>query len=133
MPRTGERYQTRPYRYGYVTLLDPERPLNVASTIGVGWNTLARVDLATGTMARWYAGDRTTLQEPQFVPRSPDAPEGDGWLLSVLTRVDGDWRTEVGVFDAQRIAQGPVARIRMPFRIRGAVHGTWVDQALLAA
>ena len=132
MPRTDDRYQTRPHRYGYTTIVDPTRPLNVAGTIGVGWNTLARVDLATGAIERWYAGDRTTAQEPQFVPRTHDAPEGDGWLLAVLTRFDGDWKTELAVFDAQHIAEGPIARVKMPFRLRGGVHGSWVPAETLA-
>ncbi len=32
----------------FTAIVDPAKPLNVAGTIGVGWNTLVHVDLATG-------------------------------------------------------------------------------------
>lgn len=132
MPRTDDRFQMNAYRYGYCTMIDQSKPLNVVGTIGLGWNTLARVDMTERTRDMWYVGEKTTCQEPQFVPRAPDAPEGEGWLLSVLTIFDGAMRTELVVLDAQRIADGPVARIRMPFQLRGAVHGNWVSAAALA-
>ena len=129
MPAIDPRYHMHPYRHGFSAIVDPSKPLNVAGTIGVGWNTITHVDLSTGKLERYYVGEKTTCQEPCFVPRTPDAPEGDGFLLSVLTRFDGDSRTELAVFDAQHIADGPIARARLPFRLRAAVHGTWVPAA----
>jgi carotenoid cleavage dioxygenase len=35
-------------------------------------------------------------------------------------------RTELAVFDAQHIAEGPIATVRLPIRLRAAVHGCWV-------
>ncbi|HWL47798.1 MAG TPA: carotenoid oxygenase family protein [Sphingomonadaceae bacterium] len=132
MPTTDDRYQMFPYRYGYCTIMDPEQPLNVAGTIGLAWNTIAAVDVSTRTMKRYYVGDRTACQEPRFVPRSPDAPEGDGYLLSVVTRYDDDPHTELLVLDATCIDEGPVAVVKLPLRLRGAVHGNWVSEAALA-
>lgn len=132
MPTTDDRYQMNPYRYGYCTIMDPERPMNVAGTIGLAWNTIAAVDMGSRTMKRYYVGDRSACQEPRFVPRSPGAPEGDGFLLSVVTRYDDEPHTELLVLDAQHIDEGPVATVKMPFRLRGAVHGNWVSQAALA-
>ena len=34
-------------------------------------------------------------------------------------------RSDVGVFRAGKMADGPVAVIRLPLRLRGAVHGCW--------
>jgi carotenoid cleavage dioxygenase len=126
MPAIDNRYQMHPYRHGFGAIVDRSRPLNVAGTIGVGWNTLVHVDMVTGRLERFYVGEKTTCQEPCFVPRAPGAAEGDGFLLSVLTRCADEMRTELVVLDAQRIAEGPVATIRMPFRLRAAVHGCWV-------
>jgi carotenoid cleavage dioxygenase len=126
MPAIDNRYQLHPYRHGFSAIVDSSRQLNAAGTLGVGWNTITHFDLATGTLDRYYVGERTTCQEPCFVPRSAHAPEGDGFLLSVLTSFDGESRTELAVFDAQRITEGPMARARLPFRLRAAVHGTWV-------
>ena len=128
MPIIDARYALHPYRHGFTTVLDRTRPLNVAGTIGVGWNTITHVDLATKKMKRYYVGDRTTCQEPCFVPRSANAPEGDGYLLSVITHYgDNEPRTLLIVLDTADIEAGPIARIRVPFRLHGAVHGNWVS------
>ena len=133
MPTTDLRYQMHPYRHGFTAIVDDSKPLNVAGTIGVGWNTVAHVDFATGKLDRWFVGEQTTCQEPCFVPRSTAAPEGDGFLLSVLNRFGDDPRTELAIFDAQRVADGPFARVRLPFRLRAAVHGCWVPEGAARA
>jgi len=127
MPRTDDRYQTRPYRYGWCAVIDPDRPVATAGTLGPGWNTIVRVDLAARRQDRWWVGEDAACQEPQFVPRRPGSPEGDGWILCLLTRLgpQGYW-SELVVLDAERIAEGPVARVRLPIRLRGAIHGNWV-------
>lgn len=133
MPGGDERYQMSPYRYGYCAVIDRTRPVNVAGTIGLGWNTLVRVDTVRRGTDRFYVGDDTTAQEPRFVPRSPEAAEGAGYLLAVVTRFRGDMRTELLVLDAEHIADGPMAVVRMPFCLRGAIHGNWVPARLLAS
>ena len=130
MPRTDDRVQMSPHRYGYCAIIDMSRPPAVAGTLGPGWNTLARVDFATRTMDRWWAGENAALQEPQFVPRRPDAPEGDGWLLTVVTRLDASgYSSALAILDAGRIAEGPLATVRLPMRLRNAIHGNWVGAA----
>jgi carotenoid cleavage dioxygenase-like enzyme len=37
------------------------------------------------------------------------------------------------VLDTEDIEQGPVTSVLLPVRLRGAVHGSWVDEAALAA
>ena len=127
MPRTDDRYQTQPYRYGWCAVIDPERPIATAGSLGPGWNTLVRIDMARRTQDRWWVGENAACQEPQFVPRRPGAPEGDGWLLCLLTRLgpQGYW-SELVVLDAERVAEGPVATVKAPIRLRGAIHGNWV-------
>jgi|HubBroStandDraft_4_1064222.scaffolds.fasta_scaffold08325_6 carotenoid cleavage dioxygenase-like enzyme len=126
MPRTDERYQMNPYQLGFAAILDFARPLNVAGTIGLGWNTIARLDLARRTLQRYYVGANCTCQEPQFIPRRPDAREGEGYVLSMITRFEGETRSELIVLDAEHLAEGPLATVRVPFRLRGAIHGNWV-------
>ena len=31
------------------------------------------------------------------------------------------------VLDTQNVAEGPVARVKMPFKVVGQVHGFWAD------
>lgn len=134
MPVVDPRYSTRRHRAGFAVMLDQTKPPNVQGTLGLGWNTLGRVDVEDRTIERWYVGERTTCQEPVFVPRSPTAPEADGWLLSVLTRDTGAGvETELVILDTARIAEGPVTTIHMPFRLHAQTHGTWLSAAELAS
>ena len=133
MPRIDDRFAMRPTRYGFTTLIDPTKPANVAGTIGLGWNTLTLLDLETRTLRRHYVGALATTQEPQFVPRAPDAPEADGYLMALITRYDGEPRSELIVLDTARFEDGPIATVKMPFRLRGAIHGNWVSAEALAS
>lgn len=53
------------------------------------------------------------------------APEADGYLISVANRRD-KLLTEIVVLDTAKIAQGPIAIIELPFRLRAGIHGSWV-------
>ena len=120
MPRTDDRYQGRPYRYGYCIVY---RAADGSSSTG-------RIDHETGELQAWSPGPGDTVQECQFVPRRPDAPEGDGWLLVPVARVS-KMRSDLVVLDAQNLAAGPVAVIKLPVRVRATFHGTWVPAETL--
>jgi carotenoid cleavage dioxygenase len=131
LPVLDPRYALNPYRYGFTAILDQERPLNLTGTIGFGWNTLARIDLETRSIERYYVGDNNSTGEPCFVPRSPDAPEGDGFLLAVLTCYGGEPHSRIIVLDTQHVEEGPICSAMLPMRLHGAVHGTWVPESQL--
>ena len=134
MPRTDDRYQMNPYRVGFAAIIDMDRPRVTAGTLGPGWNTLARVDMAGRAMQRWWVGEGAACQEPQFIPRRPGAGEGEGWLLCVLTRLEGEaLNSELVILDAERLADGPLAVVRLPIRLRNAIHGNWVSTEALGA
>jgi carotenoid cleavage dioxygenase len=71
------------------------------------------------------------FQECQFVPRTADAPEGDGYLLTIASHAR-QRRSDLIVFDALNIAEGPRATIRLPFMLRAGVHGNWADRSRLS-
>ena len=119
MPRTDDRYQGRPYRYGFVIARAQD-----------GSSGTARFDHETGKLDIWLPGEGDSVQEAQFVPRTPDAPEGDGWLLVIVSRVS-QGRSDLAVLDAQNLAAGPVALLKLPVRVRSTFHGTWVPEETL--
>ena len=131
MPVVDPRYALNHYRVGFGAILDRTRPLNVTGTAGFGWNTLVRFDLATGEMERFYVGDKTTSGEACFVPRGPDAPEGDGYLLAVQIHYNENPHSRLVILDTQRISEGPIATVYLPFRLHTAVHGNWVPEQVL--
>ncbi len=128
MPVVDPRYVAQRHSAGFAVVLDRSRAPIVQGTLGLGWNTLVKLDIEVRTSERWYVGDNTTCQEPVFVPRSADAAEADGWLLSVLTRDSGSGVvSELVILDTAKLSAGPVATIRMPFRLHGQIHGSWVS------
>ena len=58
------------------------------------------------------------------MPRTKDAPEGDGWIVMVCNRLE-DHRSDLLVFDALDIAKGPVATVQVPIRLRFGLHGNF--------
>jgi carotenoid cleavage dioxygenase len=87
---------------------------------------MAHVDVKTGVTTVWRASDNLVIQEPCFVPRTPDAPEGDGWLLQAATDTD-TLLTQLNIFEATNLAAGPIATIATPVHMKPAYHGDWVD------
>ncbi len=115
MPRTDDRYQGRAYRHGYMIVYRGQD----------GSSATGHLDFSTGELEVYNPGPGDTVQECQFVPRTPDSPEGDGWLLVPVARVfEGAQRS--GGADAQDLAAGPVATIKLPVRVRSTFHGCWV-------
>jgi carotenoid cleavage dioxygenase len=93
------------------------------------FNGLARFDVATGGLDRWSPGPARQPGEAQFIPDSPDAAEGEGWLLSFVWDRATDSSALV-VLDATEVAAGPVASVRLPQRVPFGFHGTWIPGAV---
>lgn len=112
-PRIDDRRAGLPYRHGWF-----------AGSRQDGLDALVHVDHESGrrTLSALPAGDATS--EPVFVPRTPDAAEGDGWLLAVIWRA-AEQRSELVVLRADAINDGPVATIRLPQRVPFGFHGNW--------
>jgi carotenoid cleavage dioxygenase len=58
------------------------------------------------------------------VPRRPDAEEGDGFLLSVVYRAESKC-SDLAVFDARNLADGPLALAHLSHRVPAGFHGNW--------
>ncbi|MCP5145926.1 MAG: carotenoid oxygenase family protein [Gammaproteobacteria bacterium] len=133
-PRVDDRFQMAPYRHGYLLFTDPDRRAEATTRrSGQAFNSIARFDMTSGTLVEsWFVGEASAPMEPQFVPRSDDAPEGSGWILMVVNRY-AEGRSDLVVLDAQNLAQGPVAIAKLSLRARAAFHGCWVSAAQLQA
>jgi carotenoid cleavage dioxygenase len=118
-PRLDERFAGLPYRHGWFAA-------NVDLEHGLVFDSLAHIDLKTRqrTVRRFTAGD--TVSEPIFVPRTAAAPEGDGWILSVVHRAADD-RSDLLVLNALDIAGEPEATLELASRVPAGFHGNWVD------
>lgn len=97
---------------------------------GPPFTCLGHYDELRDKLDFFYAGPDSSPEEPCFVPRSADAVEGDGWLLSMVGR-RAENRTDLVVLDARSLSQGPVATIRFPCRVHEGFHGIWVGAKAL--
>ena len=131
--RMDDRYLTRRNRYSFMMLSDPSLPVNrdFADTLAVRVsNAWYRLDHLSGGIDKFSPGDTHGVSEPQFVPRSPDAAEGDGYLIGVVNDFRA-LRSELVVVDATDLAAGALARVKLPFRLHMQVHGWWVPRQQL--
>jgi carotenoid cleavage dioxygenase len=116
-PRFDERRAGLAYRHGWYAI-------NQGRPGGVQFDGIAHIDHQTGKRAVHVFDGGDAPGEPVFVPRSPDAEEGDGWLVATVYRA-GEDRSDFMVFDAQDIAAGPVGTARVPRRVPFGFHGAW--------
>lgn len=118
-----------PYRWGFMAAKDALQP-RVTGAPDVVFNTVAAIDHHSGRVDTYFVGPEATVQEPVFVSRAADAPEGDGYLLAVVNRLP-ERRAELLVLDTARLQDGPVASVRLPIPLRMAFHGEFVPASAL--
>ncbi|HEX6260410.1 MAG TPA: carotenoid oxygenase family protein [Woeseiaceae bacterium] len=126
LPRQDDRYNTMPYRYGFLPCPDP-----AASDPRQAGACYARFDHQTRQAMLFNAGTTTSLAECCFAPKNANAGEGVGYLMGVATRNDQNGRGELVIFDAEHLDDGPVATVKLPMRAVGQIHGWWVPEAQL--
>ena len=130
-PHCDDRYVGRPYRYGFMQASDPTKPYNMDKAgpiMGFFFNTFLTMDMSTGKYQSWFAGDTSSTQEPVFAPKRLDAPEGEGYVIGVVNR-RAEHRSDLVILDAQHMADGPVATVKLPVRLKYGIHGNWVPAA----
>jgi carotenoid cleavage dioxygenase len=136
LARMDDRYLSLPYRYGYVGHNDPERPYDAAAggnRAGRVTNCYRRFDLANpgAPESTFFVGTTQSLQESGFVPRKGSGSEGDGYLMGVASNY-AEMASELHIVDAQRMEEGAVAIVKLPFRLRSGTHVNWFSADELA-
>jgi all-trans-8'-apo-beta-carotenal 15,15'-oxygenase len=89
------------------------------------WTEVCRADLATGRVESWDFGPGRYVSEPVFVPEPGKGPEAGGWLLTEVY----DSRTRrsfLAVLAADRVGDGPLARVQLRHHVPFSYHGWWV-------
>jgi carotenoid cleavage dioxygenase-like enzyme len=118
MPRMDDRITGDKFRYGYFSSRDG------------GLSTLIKRDFVAASKEAYAYGPGRFGMEAVFVPRTPDAAEDDGWLMTYVS--DMTTRTaDVVILHAQDLSAGPVATIHIPHRVPIGFHGNWVPDSEL--
>lgn len=128
LPRQDDRYNTMPYRYGFLGSRDPD-----AKNPREAGAVYVRFDHQTRKYTQYNAGTDTSLAECCFAPKHAKAREGEGYLMGVATRRDEGGRNDLIILDAEHLADGPVAVVKLPLRVAGQVHGWWVPESQMPA
>ncbi len=74
---------------------------------------------------RHHYGDGWMAEEHVYVPSSPGAAEGRGWVLGTAYHWPSE-RTALSVFDASAVDAGPLARVTLPYGLPLGLHGQFV-------
>ncbi|MBW2499323.1 MAG: carotenoid oxygenase family protein [Deltaproteobacteria bacterium] len=117
LPQCDRRYQGLPYRYGYDLA-------SGADLDDYNFDTIVRYDMKTLDVDEHRFDESDSLAEPLFAPRSAEAAEGDGYLLTYVYHPAED-RSDAVIFDATRLEDAPVATLALPHRVPFTAHGWW--------
>lgn len=123
-PMIHDAWLGRRNRYAYLQ----DIPYEIPAT----FEGLIKADLQTGARERFAYGPGVYGSEAPFAPRPDAKSEDDGYVITFVTDTH-DWSSACWVFDAQHIADGPVAKVHIPQRIPAGFHATWMGGAQLGA
>jgi carotenoid cleavage dioxygenase len=122
-PRVDPRVVGRPYAQVFsAARLGPlgDRP---------GYDAVMRLDVRTGRHEQYVYGPDVMVEEHVFVPRPASAGgsgrEGDGWLVGSALDLRSS-RMLLSVFDARRLADGPLAQASMERVMPLGLHAVFV-------
>lgn len=127
-PRINEEHRCHRYRIGYLAKTHPGEFF---------WSGLTRIDMENGRTTGFDFGSGVYCSEPVFAPLPghryrPDDPDDPGWLLSEVydSRVR---KSNLAVFRADRLGDGPVATVHLRNHAPFSFHGWWHAGAASAA
>jgi all-trans-8'-apo-beta-carotenal 15,15'-oxygenase len=101
----------------------------LAAKVGEGgrFDSIVKLDHERDHTVRHDFGAGQVVGEPIFVPRSQDAAEDDGWLLSVVYSA-AEHRSRLVVLDARDLESDPVAVAHLRHHVPLGFHGTFTDR-----
>jgi carotenoid cleavage dioxygenase len=137
LARMDDRFLGQDYRYCYVGNRDPNLPFDKARAGGMGGfvtNQYLRVDVQNpkAEPGKFFVGPVQGLQESCFVPRKGATAEGDGYLMGIASNYE-TMSSDLVIVDAQRMEEGAIATVKLPFRLRSGTHTNWYPAAELPA
>ena len=116
--RLDDRRAGLSYRYGYFGV-DTIHNWRTGQ-----FNGIARRDNLAGVTSKYESTDNCIFEEPIYVPRSNKAPEGEGYVISMMYNPASN-TSSLTVTDAENISDGPIAKVRMDHRVPFGFHGNW--------
>jgi all-trans-8'-apo-beta-carotenal 15,15'-oxygenase len=91
-----------------------------------GFHSIMKYSRTGGEAVTQQAIEGHMVGEPIFVPRTQDAAEDDGFVMTLRYDSIND-RTGLDILDARGIDQEPLARLWLDQRIPFSPHGSWCE------
>jgi len=104
-------------RYGYC--------LGVGALATPDFGRIIKYDLVNHSSEIIELGSNLMAGEPVFIPAVGQQSEDEGYLMTYLYDRSLD-KSGLVIYNAQDLAAGPVAEIRLPQRVPFGFHGSWV-------
>jgi carotenoid cleavage dioxygenase len=117
----NQRFAGRPYRYTY------------SATSPAGWflfDGVVKHDSLTGMEECFWFEKGVFGSETAMAPRIGSTAEDDGYLVTITSDMNRDL-SECLIFAASDLANGPIARVRLPERVSSGTHSTWAPGSLI--
>jgi carotenoid cleavage dioxygenase-like enzyme len=133
LPRMDDRFLSLDYRYAFVGSRDNSQAPDPRRAPGLGpraSNVMQRLDVRTGEIRQCFVEPVQSLQENMFVPRKGSRGEGDGYVMAIASNYES-MTSDLVIADAQRIEEGVIATVKLPFRLRSGTHVNWFSQSEL--
>ncbi len=136
LPRMDDRFLSLDYRYAFLSSNDPSITPDVRRAPALARmgrfmsNVLQRLDVHTGEIRQCPVDTVVSLQEAMFVPRKNSTAEGDGYVVAVASNYEST-SSDLVIADAQRMEEGVIATVKLPFRLRSGTHGNWYPASVL--
>ena len=112
-PEIDPRNEGARYRVVYATCVEGSR------------RGVARIELERSRSETFFFETGACPSELVLVPRDESAAEGAGWGLTMVYHPSRD-ASALTIFDAERLAAGPVARCWMREHVPMSFHGVWI-------
>lgn len=112
-PTVNQHRKGRPTRYAYHSRVPH-------------YEGFVKYDLELNSTETYLFGPGRTANELPFAPRIGATAEDHGYLVTFVAEANQPGASEAIVLDAQEIARGPIARIRIPQRVPVGFHSTWI-------
>uniref|UniRef100_A0A7S2S5X2 Dioxygenase n=1 Tax=Rhizochromulina marina TaxID=1034831 RepID=A0A7S2S5X2_9STRA len=116
-PVVNSRVSCQRHRYVYMTC-------GASSTSSSPPQGMLKVDVDDPDATQvWLPPPGEFCGEPTFIPRQDSQAEDDGYVVTVITRGKED--ADLALFDARRIADGPICRASLGTNVPHGLHGCW--------
>ena len=116
-PRIHPDLDGKAYRFGYC--------LGTGSISAPDFGRIIKYDFAGDSREVYELPIGEAGAEPIFIPSSNAQSEDEGYLMSLIYD-RSDNKSNLQIFNAQGLTDGPIAKIMLPQRVPYGFHGNWI-------